>query len=525
MNALTFLVEWAVRSSILILSGALLLWALRVKDPAVSLFAWTAMLFTSLAIPALTPALPKVPVGVPVGVPVALTNTPAWLETALIAAVSSDVPADTQRIDWVRGGVALYLLVAFALLLRLSTGLIMSLRLLGSSRPSGQMMGEIEVRESNRISAPVTLGIWRPAIVLPRDWRGWDAAKLDAVLAHEVSHIRRYDPGLQVLSAIHRALLWHSPMSWFLHNRIVRAAEEASDDAAVALVRDRAFYGEVLMDFMKRGRSVEGLPMARYGRVEDRIHRILEGTAVSRGVTRWSAVAILAVACPLAYVTGAARPQNPPSQNPSGRNTAQAATPSPAAGPYLNGLGTVAPSYTVVIKPRVDGQLMSMNFKEGDTVQAGQLVASIDPHPYELQLAQAQGRNDQAGIAAAKLQLAYTKIVSPITGVAGLRLIDPGNLVHGGDVLVVITQVQPIAVLFTIPGDNLARVLERRRTGAAVTVEAWSRDDTVRLATGHLSAVDNQIDQSTGTAKLKAEFENKDRALFPNQFVNVRMLL
>ena len=137
----------------------------------------------------------------------------------------------------------------------------------------------------------MTLGIARPAIVLPGDWREWDGAKLDAVLAHERSHIRRHDPAVQLLSAIHRALLWHSPLSWFLHRRIVRVAEEASDDAAVAVTRDRASYAEVLLDFMQRGvrgASWQGVPMARYGRPDERIHRILDGTALSRGVTRWS---------------------------------------------------------------------------------------------------------------------------------------------------------------------------------------------------------------------------------------------
>ena len=129
----------------------------------------------------------------------------------------------------------------------------MSLRLLRGSRATGQATEGIEIRESDRVASPVALGIVRPAIVLPADWRQWDGAKLDAVLAHERSHIRRHDPAVQLLSAIHRALLWHSPLSWFLHQRIVRVAEEASDDAAVAVTRDRAFYAEVLLEFMQRG--------------------------------------------------------------------------------------------------------------------------------------------------------------------------------------------------------------------------------------------------------------------------------
>src|ERR1700733_1011462 len=187
------------------------------------------------------------------------------------------------------------MLVAGALLLRLCLGLAMSRRLLGKSRATGRRTAGIEIRESDAVAAPVALGIVRSVIVLPGHWRKWDGAKLEAVLAHERSHIRRRDPAVQVLSAIHRALLWHSPLSWFLHRRIVRVAEEASDDAALAITRDRALYAEVLLDFMRRSRGAlvrgaiwHGVPMARYGRADERIHRILDGTALSRGITRWS---------------------------------------------------------------------------------------------------------------------------------------------------------------------------------------------------------------------------------------------
>jgi uncharacterized protein (TIGR03435 family) len=156
----------------------------------------------------------------------------------------------------------------------------------------------------------VTPGIARPAIVLPAGWRHWDSAKLEAVLAHERSHIQRRDPAVQLLSAIHRALLWYSPLSWFLDRQIVRLAEQASDDAAVAAIRDRASYAEVLLEFMQRGvrrTSLQGVPMARYGQPEQRIHRILDATTLSRGVTRWSVAAILALGLPLAYVIAAAQ--------------------------------------------------------------------------------------------------------------------------------------------------------------------------------------------------------------------------
>jgi beta-lactamase regulating signal transducer with metallopeptidase domain len=155
--------------------------------------------------------------------------------------------------NWARSAVIMYVLVALALLIRLCIGLAIGLRLLRSSSATGQATEGIDIRESDRVASPVALGIVRPAIVLPSDWREWHSPKLDAVLAHERSHILRHDPVVQLLSAIHRAMLWYSPLSWFLHKRIVRAAEEASDDAAVAVTRDRALYAEVLLDFMQRG--------------------------------------------------------------------------------------------------------------------------------------------------------------------------------------------------------------------------------------------------------------------------------
>jgi len=241
---------------------------------------------------------------------------------------------------------------------------------------------------------------------------------------------------------------------------------------------------------------------------------------------------------------------------------------------FLTGLGSVTPSNSVSIKSRVDGQLQSVNFKEGQQVTKGQLLAVIDSRPFEVQLAQAQAtlfkdqaqlrdaqlnfqrfkdllkesgavsqqqvdtqgalvdqldgatRNDEALISSAKLQITYCHITAPISGRIGLRLVDVGNIVHAADPnpLLIITQLQPIAVVFSLPEDQLPTVAQHMKSGTLQAL-AFSRDDQSKLATGQLRTIDNEIDQTTGTGKLKAMFDNQNSELWPNQFVNVHLLL
>lgn len=239
---------------------------------------------------------------------------------------------------------------------------------------------------------------------------------------------------------------------------------------------------------------------------------------------------------------------------------------------YLSGLGTVTAASTVTLRSRVDGDLMALHFTEGQQVEAGQLIAEIDPRPYQVALTQAQGqlakdqatlanarrdlarfeklaktnlvsqqemdtqrslvnetlgtlKADEGGVASAQLNLTYSRVTSPIAGRVGLKQVDVGNYITSGDTngIVVITQTHPIDLVFSLPENTISTVLTAQKSGQPIPVEAWDRSNKTLLTSGTLLSMDNQIDATTGTVKLKARFVNSDDSLFPNQFVNARL--
>jgi multidrug efflux system membrane fusion protein len=295
--------------------------------------------------------------------------------------------------------------------------------------------------------------------------------------------------------------------------------------------------------------------------------------AILRGWRVWAMAAAAAALLLWLFLRGG---KKDPNANPAGRAVPVAVAQSRKGdmAVRISGLGTVTALNTVTVKSRVDGQLVRVDFTEGQLVKEGELLAEIDPRPFKVQLMQAEGqfakdqaalqngqadlrrfeslvkqgiissqqldtqkssvvqfeaalKADQATVESAKLNLVYSRITAPISGRVGLRLVDVGNIVHASDAngLVTIAPIQPINVVFAVPADNIQKVMSQNAKLTKLPVEAWDRDLRSKLATGVLAAIDNQVDPGTGTVRLKALFTNEDKALFPNQFVNAQLLV
>jgi len=298
-------------------------------------------------------------------------------------------------------------------------------------------------------------------------------------------------------------------------------------------------------------------------------------TPFSRRVI-WIVLIVLLAAGGVWWLSQRATTQSPPARPGFGAPMPVVVAPASTGDVNIvfNALGTITPTATVTVKTQISGQLTQIAFTEGQTVQKGDLLAVIDPRPYELALEQAQGQQlkdqallkqaqtdlaryqtlakedsiaqqtvdsqaqlvrqyegalkvDQSQVDSAKLNIAYCHVVAPLSGRVGLRQVDQGNYVTANDAagLVVISAVQPITAIFSLPEDQLPAVIKQLSAGATLQAAAYDRSNTTKLATGKLLSVDNQIDTTTGTIKLRAQFANEDGVLFPNQFVNIRLLV
>jgi RND family efflux transporter MFP subunit len=396
------------------------------------------------------------------------------------------------------------------------------------------------------------------------------------VLAHELAHIRRRDNLTAALHMLVEAIFWFHPIVWWIGAQLLAERERACDEAVLSLGNQPRVYAEAILSVCKLYTEspltcVSGVTGNSLNtRVRAILSQRLAGDMTMIKKTALTLFGIAALILPVLIGMIAAHPAHAQLQTVANPSFPSAQPPSrPAAAiaggrghgslstlPYLPALGSVN-AVSATVTAQVDGQLTSLNFTEGELVKQGQLLASIDVATLRLQVERAQAhldsdkkrlddtrksptspeqrdsldqlqisiQADQAELQDAQSRLQAGQVVAPITGVAGFHLIDRGNFVHTGDRLAVINQLQPISATFNMGEDYVSEVVGALKNGSSPKVELWNRDDSTRIAIGNLAAIDNQIDPATGMVKLRALFENKDGALFPNEFVNVHLFL
>lgn len=477
-------------------------------------------------------AIPRAAVALPPDVP------PAPLPLPRARSSTSVSLATIVRIGWSASCVSVWLFYALGMgRLLIATGRYPRVALFGTTVRLTDNMG------------PSVFGIWRPTVLWPRWLQSESPAIRRAALAHELEHLRCHDPLLLAVAVLLVSCAPWNPLLWWQLRRL-RFAVEADCDRRVAR-RDAAAvgYAQVLWRIGRLSLGAKptlAMPMSSPTRLERRIRLLLVVPARRRPwlslaslcVTVVLLVAALSIRAPSLAATTSHAAKSANAALPVSVPTAAMKSRPPGSLHFLDSLGVVTAT-TVNVPALVDGQLTTIEAVEGKAVKAGQVLGTIDSPQLRsqldrtlYQLSQDRARHvaaaisaDEAAVAQTQRLIADAQVKAPIAGVVGLRKVDPGNFVHAGETLLVITQEHPIAVIFTIPEDVLPRVQALLRRRASPAVELFNRSDTGRLATGRLIAVDNQIDTDTGTIKLKALVDNEDGALFPNQFVLVRMQL
>jgi beta-lactamase regulating signal transducer with metallopeptidase domain len=340
MMVLSFLLDWAARGALLAGAAGLVAATFRIRDIRTRLALWSALLCGALVLPAVRPLTP--PLLPPLSPPARLTRVsvaaPIVLPPVPRATTAPVRMAATRRSYLREAALSLWAAGALLLLARLFTGLILARRVIRAATPVEDRirpMRGLRVLESARVSVPLTAGIFRPVVLLPESWREWESERLRAVLAHERSHVERRDGLVRVAARLHRAMLWFSPVAWWLERHLAELAECASDDSAVAETMDRSAYAAIVLDFFRAGRKplvMEGLAMAQGGSAERRIDRILVGGPIRARLRRTTRIAVLVLTAG-SVVMVAALQNRPAAPAPPGAPPAPAAAPKPSAMP------------------------------------------------------------------------------------------------------------------------------------------------------------------------------------------------